>query len=312
MFSHIAYLLRHHDCVVLPGIGAFVAISHGARLDCESNRFFPPHREITFNSVITHDDGLVSWSIARRRGIPFEQASAIASQLFSDLTHRLHLEGAVDMGRIGTLHRHSDGRISFVPRNNYSSAVLPELKLKPFVAAPVLSLQIEHRSHERTVAVVRVPLRRRLIAAVASIAALLILGFALSTPIDVTTAHMASLTGPAFTPPRVEKIEPLPEPQGLRLAMAMPDASTSILQVMEKPAPKVPARYVMVVASLPNRSIAEKYIAEHSDTRLHLLEKDGKFRVYITTGTTQAEVMEQAAAIEGFSASYPDAWVCRK
>ncbi|MDE7388693.1 MAG: hypothetical protein K2M97_05510, partial [Muribaculaceae bacterium] len=116
----------------------------------------------------------------------------------------------------------------------------------------------------------------------------------------------------AFTPPRVEKIEPLPEPHGLRLAMAMPDPSSSILPVMEKPAAEPQFRYVMVVASLPDRVTAEKYLAEQHDTRLRLLEKDGKFRIYITTGTTQAEVTEKAAAIEGFSASYPDAWVCRR
>ncbi len=310
LFSHIAYLLRGHDCVVLAGIGAFVAVNHGAVLDCENSRMLPPRREITFNGAITSDDGLLTWSVARRRRTSYEQAAAAVADMTAELSRRLTLEGSVTIGRLGTLTRRGQGIIAFEPAA--PAILLPELQLRRFVPAPVVSLEIEHRSNERTVAVVRVPFRKRLLAVAASAAILLGLGFTLSTPIDVATAHTASLSIP-FTPPvqQQERIDPLPVPDGLQLAMAMP-APGSVIDVPQKPAPQLPERYVMVVASLPTRAQADEYMTRRGDSRLRLLEKDGRYRVYITAGTTQADVTEKAAEIADLRALYPDAWVCRK
>lgn len=308
--SHIAYLLRRHDCVVMPGIGAFVAVSHEACFSAEGDVATAPRREITFNGVITTDDGLLAWSVSRRLGISFEQASAIVSAKIAEASRRLTVEGTLRIDRVGTLTRRREGMISFTPDTPAMLPALPRLELKRFEPAPVISFHIEHRSQERTVAVVKVPLRRRLLAAAASVAILLGLGFTLSTPIDVETAHTASMASMQFTAPQAPVIDPLPDPVGLQLCMAMP-VEAPMMRV-EAPAPAAPARYCLVVASLTTRAQAEEFIAARGDSRLSILDKDGKFRIYITDGTTQAEVTEKAAAIADLRQAYPDAWVCRK
>lgn len=310
--SHIAYLLRHHDCVVMAGIGAFVAVSDAATFSADGMTAMPPRREIRFNSAIKSDDGLLNWSVSRKRSVSFEQATAIVSQMLTDAANRLRIEGTLTFNHVGSLRQERDGRITFLPAPE-SIITLPEIRLKKVESTPLLKLEIEHKTPERSVAIVKVPLRRRFIGAAAAAAILLGLGFVLTTPISMPTAHEASLGLPELTQPT--KVEPVSAPADLVLQMAIPSGE-SIMQVQPKPQPVATetgsARYVLVVASLPSRQLAEKFIAEAADSKLQILEKDGKFRVYITAGATQDEVAANARAIEGLSASYPDAWVCRK
>ena len=319
LFSHIAYLIRRHDCVILGGIGAFVAVREPAAFDMENHRVIPPRRSVAFNGAITHDDGLLSASISRRQGMSFEQAAATVSSAIADIRKRLDSDGAVYFPRIGTLHLGDENRVIFTPESPTSASVmLPSLQLRQHIPAPVISVEVEQQSASRSVAVVRVPLHRRMISSVASIAMLLILGFALSTPIDIGTAQTASLATPSFTAPQAVTIDPIPQPEGLELNLAIPNRPDAIIGMDIRPAINSVqttadnGRYVMVVASLPCRSQAEAYITHDGNPSLRILEKGDKFRVYITSGTTQSEVSEQARAIADFESRYPGAWVCRR
>ncbi|MDE5913124.1 MAG: hypothetical protein K2G81_05725, partial [Muribaculaceae bacterium] len=129
--------------------------------------------------------------------------------------------------------------------------------------------------------------------------------------ISVETAHTASIASVQFTAPeQLPAIDPLPAPEGLQLCISMP--AEGPMTKPEPPAAEPPARYALVVASLPTRALAEEFICASGDPRLKILDKDGKFRIYITDGTTQSEVSEKAAAIADLHQAYPDAWVCRK
>lgn len=309
--SHIAYLLRHHDCVVMPGIGAFVAVSREAEFSTEENLAIPPRREIMFNGAITTDDGLLNWSFSRHYGTNYEQAASIATSQIAEAGRRLRIDGVLQISRVGILTRSRDGRITFTPESARTLPSLPQLRLKHFEQTPLIALHIEHRSQERSVAVVKVPFRKRMLAAAASAALLLGLGFTISTPISVETAHTASIASVQFsTPEQIPAIAPLPAPEGLRLCISMP--AEGPMTRPEPPAAETPARYALVVASLPSRALAEEFIRSSGDQRLKILDKDGKFRIYITDGTTQSEVSEKAAAIADLHQAYPDAWMCRK
>ena len=65
---HIEYLLLHHDCVVVPGLGAFINVRHAAYFDAVTRVWHPMTREVRFNGALTHDDGLLSSSYARKEG----------------------------------------------------------------------------------------------------------------------------------------------------------------------------------------------------------------------------------------------------
>ena len=78
--QHIEFLLRRHDCVILPTIGAFIASYKAAHINNEWGIITPPKREIYFNASINNNDGLLANSIARKNRISFEAANRLLLQ----------------------------------------------------------------------------------------------------------------------------------------------------------------------------------------------------------------------------------------
>lgn len=127
---HIEYLLTRHDCVIVPGIGAFIATETEARIDFENGTITPRRREISFNSSVVSDDGLLSHSIARRNHISFEDAHRQLLAMTEKLRGDLQQEGEVSLGMVGKLLMDSEGYISFRPRwSRIQSDILPEIRL---------------------------------------------------------------------------------------------------------------------------------------------------------------------------------------
>lgn len=299
---HITTLLRRNECVIIPGVGAFVATRREAVF--ANGLMSAPVREISFNPALTYDDGLLASSVSRRLKISFEQARERVAAESALLQRRLRNEGAVQLERIGLLQRRSGGRLEFVPECAWT-LVPPSLRLTP--AAPKFEVVRPVAAEaERAVAVVRVPLRLRWLRVAAVAVVLSIVGFALSTPIDIATAQHASLAAPAFTAPEPEIIDPLPVPADLELNLAnAPEAGFVI------PEPETDKPYVVVVASLPSAQKAAEYIAG-AGPGLQFIQSDGRFRVYAAQGDTPESARAAADNISGFAARFPDSWVCHR
>ena len=52
-------LLYSNDCVVLPGLGGFIAKYKGATLNTSLHTVYPPQKTIGFNPQIKENDGLL-------------------------------------------------------------------------------------------------------------------------------------------------------------------------------------------------------------------------------------------------------------
>lgn len=303
--QHITTLLRRNDCVIVPGLGAFVATRREAVVS--ASVMLPPAREVTFNPALTHDDGLLAGSVSRRLRIPFVQARERVAAEVALLQRRLHAEGAVQLPGIGLLRRHSGGRLEFVARNPW--LVLPQINIVK--AAPALEITTAP-ADDQAVAIVRVPLRLRRLRVAAAIVVLCILGFALSTPIDITTAHNASLAAPMFTPPEIPEIEPLAEPSDMQLNIATAPADGIVIARKPAPAP-APMPYIVVVGSLPSLAKAEMFISESGVDGLRIYRGGDRYRVYAAEGQSPDDAIRAAAeTISEFSSRFPDSWVCRR
>lgn len=306
---HITTLLRRHDCVIMPGIGAFVATRVAASFDSLSGRFMPPMRALTFNPAITHDDGLLASSLSRRMKISFEQARERVEEEADVMRRRLKAEGALTISRVGTLFRHSDSRLDFRPDQSWLP-LLPAVNCLKAAEKPLFEVVRPAVESEKSVAIVRVPLHfRRLRAAVAAMV-IFIVGFAISTPIDLERAQNASLAAPTFTAPEPVTVEPVAVPDGMELNIASAPADGMLS--IEKPAVEKADNYVVVVASLRSYEQAKEFINRSATSGLQILQNGDKFRVYAATGVTQDAAMNAAEAIDGFSEAFPDAWVCRR
>ena len=112
---HIEYLLLRHDCVIVPGIGAFINIYQAPSFDTATGRILPPSREIRFNSALRSDDGMLANSIARKLGIPYREGSEILAKIVDELGHTLLKEQEATIGRLGIIRRETEGNIRFYP-----------------------------------------------------------------------------------------------------------------------------------------------------------------------------------------------------
>lgn len=132
LILHIRYLLRCHDCVTIPGFGAFIATNVPALIDEDRGLFLPPSRYISFNCEINHNDGLIASSIARRDGISFETASLRIDKAVEQIRREISLHGSLDIQSIGTIKADNENRLHFIPEIG-ASAFNPFAVLDPVV-----------------------------------------------------------------------------------------------------------------------------------------------------------------------------------
>lgn len=112
---HIEYLLLRHDCVILPGFGAFINARSAARYDSINGRWIPMTREVRFNQAVNHDDGLLTNSYARKYSLPFHEARILLNSDIKELKYLLENDGEVSFGRLGYISIGDENTIRFSP-----------------------------------------------------------------------------------------------------------------------------------------------------------------------------------------------------
>lgn len=118
--EHIEKLLISNDCVVVSSLGGFIKNRKTAAI--MGNRIVPPMVEISFNSMLRHDDGLLCSLIAEENDISYKSALALMNRYIEEFRQRLINEKNVVFGNIG-LFTYVDDTVIFTP---YEANYLPE------------------------------------------------------------------------------------------------------------------------------------------------------------------------------------------
>lgn len=309
-------MILRHDCVTVPGWGAFIANYQPARVDSEFGCIFPPCRTVGFNASLTHSDGLLTSSIARGNGITYDNASALIADEVNAMRHALESGESITFGRLGSFSRNDEGSIVFEPATATNTA--PDYT--GLIAVKAVDLAETLKKRNESASVYYVPVSRNILKIVASIALLIGLGFMLSTPIIQDEANYAGIA----TTMNVTKTAPVytvPSPD-IELSIALPDPATSrgtftpAVTTTQQPAVTTaaakPMRYFLVVASLPTRKAADEYIAHSADRdSLSVLESGGRYRVYIATGATYSDAFNKLGVTDT-ATDTPILWVCKR
>lgn len=338
VIRHIEYLVHRHDCVVMPKWGAFIANYKPACYDEKLGLMYPPVRELSFNAEVDYNDGLLATSIARKNAISFSQASRIVEEEISSMKQQLNLDGEISLGKVGRFIRQDEVSVIFEPTTNQSATqnfgftTLSIRQLSDKVRTDAVNTgRIELPKYGR---LSRIGLRAAKIAAVAAIVAgvsLILLRPSLFNRHD----DMASIA-PVIAQKSVQTSSLPSIEQSKALYITLPheksekeikadDDNKVIVENKDsfgegnatKPVDDNKKglrlnsndRYCLVVASLPSPELAQKFINENSDIELRMLSKDGKYRIYASTGNTTNEVME-GKQYPVIKARYSDAWVC--
>lgn len=72
--NYISDLLYRYECVIVPKFGGFVTNVKSARIDTSNHTLHPPYKQITFNSHLTNNDGLLANYIASMDNISYDCA----------------------------------------------------------------------------------------------------------------------------------------------------------------------------------------------------------------------------------------------
>ena len=204
---HIEYLLTRHDCVIVPGLGAFIASEREAYIDEEAGMISPRRREISFNSSVVTDDGLLTHSIARREGISYEDAKHLMASLAGKMASDLDKEGEVSVGMTGRLLKDSEGLVSFQPRRSAMLAdILQDIRLEAMPVSetahstPAADAAEESVKEEEGMRTIRgradryvFTVSKRAVHAAAMVVAVLTVGLSLLVPINHDNEQKASV-----------------------------------------------------------------------------------------------------------------------
>lgn len=293
MFSiieHIEYLTTRHDCVVVPGWGAFIANYSTARYNNDEEVMERPRRTIGFNASVTHNDGLLAHSLMRREGMSYDEAMRFIGDSVTTLGQQLSMDNEVSMGRVGIFRRNEGRYIEFVPFSHDNANDL-YYGLTDLNISTVASLEreLDHEMPSTThVHTGRNLFTRKVGRIAASVAVLVGLGIMLSTPIIVDRNHETASMAPEVT---------APQPQQLGVTVQQGVSQQGIELVNTHPAIATvgndTGKYYMVIATLRNQQELDAFKNKYSTLvpQMKILDYKGMMCVYIARSDDYSQLM---------------------
>jgi len=193
--QHIEILLLENDCVIVPGLGGFVAHYTPAMRVAEENIFLPPTRIVGFNPQLTMNDGLLVQSYMAAYDTDFSDATRIVEKEVAHIFTALHEEGKVDLPNIGELRYSIHGTYDFASYDHkittpylygldsFEMQELAELK-KPYTEKTIRhSVPVVAEDRKRKF---EIKINRSYLSNAVAMIAVVALFFFLSTPIENT------------------------------------------------------------------------------------------------------------------------------
>jgi nucleoid DNA-binding protein len=293
--SHITKLIHHHDCVIVPGLGGFVANHKPAEIIREKGLILPPSKEIGFNRSLSHNDGLLIHEVAWSNQLSYSDASKLVESFVQEIHTGIAIRGTITIDEVGELRKDTLGNLYFVP--NTSLSFLPEA----FGLAPVQVNLPAMLVYPQTKSRIEMPpiMHRLSKTKIAASIALLVGFFLLST--DVNTPGYLSLGS----------LSPLPQTH-LEAAHHQPDGSNCISEVIAVPESDAKTSapiaiinepqivYCLIGASFPEETEANKYqlkMIEKGFPNCEVITGNGRYRISLNQYTSREEAF---AALEEY------------
>ncbi len=142
--QYISELLYQYDCVIVPGLGGFVANYKSATIQPIQNTFSPPSKSISFNKNLSNNDGLLANFVAQKEGFSFDLASKKIEEYVAKINRNLKLKKSVLLTNVGTLFLDSENRLQFEPAN-IANYLLESYGLPVYQKQPIKRITIEDK-----------------------------------------------------------------------------------------------------------------------------------------------------------------------
>lgn len=303
IFRHIEYLMLSHDCVIVPGLGAFIAISRPAVIDYDSMKITPPSRSIVFNHAVTSDDGLLANSLVRKHGITFDEARQILLREANLIKETLANGKVMAAGSLGVLSMGSEGNLIFNPSEEISS-INDKLGYSD-IAIPTDKSQnlAEDETDDSNTDYYHLRVSKTLMRIAAVLAVMLAVG-------------VAFILNPIPTDDREQRASVMPVEAILQNHIAdkgpevvkdtTGDISTPENNQIEK---TIPSHY-LIVATFSSEKEAEKYVASNSSAECPMIMvKSRKMTRISIAESDDREILRRQLNSRDVLSRFPNAWI---
>lgn len=113
ILTHVKNLLFQHDCVIVPGLGAFLTKYRSADYNEKTHIYSPPGKSILFNENLKKDDGLLINEIVKQEKITKEAATKKVESFVKEFQQDLETKQMLSLDGIGTFTLNPKGEQSF-------------------------------------------------------------------------------------------------------------------------------------------------------------------------------------------------------
>jgi nucleoid DNA-binding protein len=303
---HIAYLLTKHECVIIPGFGAFVASGIEETRTEKTDILCPPAQFLGFNPDIRHNDGLLANSLAKGSTIPYKEACLQIHQYVAYLNERLENQHDIQIPWVGKVELSAEQKPVFTP-SFYLSCNANHFGLSKF-CLPALN-EIEELD-ENTVLkmknekdVVYIPVNRQFIRWIGSAAAAVLALFLVSTPLTDQSLEYYPQAASLISLPKKEAPAPVVKEDVVKEA---------------QPEVAIPAdsrMYYIVIASLPTDNSAKKQLDSYQETGFStagIVSAENRHRIYVDKFADKKEAEQFLAKFRTEYPKHQDAWLLRQ
>lgn len=303
--------------MILPGVGAFIGTYRSALIDSERGEILPPMREISFNTDVRTDDGTLAHSIARGQRTTFEEGRELMTRMVGELLSRLSAEGRVELGRVGSLSKDSEGHLRFQPRYETdrlrklsglkSVGLNPAKKESPEEAVVASAPAVENFEHDPRYYYIRLPKRAVKVAAMFVAVVGLCLGFVLPHDKGLTSnkAQYASVVP-------VESIAASKSNQKAKPVKVIREEEpvvAAVPETIEYQETEPEEEYYLIIGTFTSERGAQMYIDMQGEEGLEVCgSRTGIWRVSAGRSANREELQARMND-KDFRNRYPGSWI---
>ncbi|WP_111706987.1 HU domain-containing protein [Lutibacter citreus] len=114
--KYISDLLYRYECVIVPNFGGFVTNEISAKVNHFTHTFYAPSKQLTFNTHLQNNDGLLANYIASSKNISYNKAVEFIFNEVKDWKTTLVKE-ELEIENIGSISINNEGNYIFEPSN---------------------------------------------------------------------------------------------------------------------------------------------------------------------------------------------------
>ncbi len=139
--NHIAHLLHHHECVIIPDFGGFIGNKKDGFLNQKDHLFHPSYLQVSFNKNLINNDGLLANQVSKSEGVDYQEANAFI-QTFKDACYaKLNEEGRLEIEKVGVLFFDEEKNIQF--QQSSKNYLLSSFGLQPQFIQPLVQEEVK-------------------------------------------------------------------------------------------------------------------------------------------------------------------------